>query len=106
MSALNILCAQLTRDLFAIAKFLFVLISRFDPQYFPEGAPYTSSKPSLASHCRVLPPGGFNGMIPEPFLVYSESLLASGGSAEPKAIRALSVLSSPSTVSISPPPEK
>jgi len=25
MSAINVLCAQLTRDLFAIAKFLFIL---------------------------------------------------------------------------------
>ena len=30
MSALNVLCAQLTRDLFAIAKFLFDHVVKFD----------------------------------------------------------------------------
>ena len=30
MSALNVLCAQLTRDLFAIAKFLFDHVMKFD----------------------------------------------------------------------------
>jgi len=28
MNALNVLCAQLTRDLFAIAKFLFLFLGR------------------------------------------------------------------------------
>jgi len=35
MSALNVLCAQLTRDLFAIAKFLFVTpFTRLSPSSF------------------------------------------------------------------------
>jgi len=37
MNALNVLCAQLTRDLFALAKFLFFLTKRYDS--IPTGTP-------------------------------------------------------------------
>jgi len=33
------------------------------------------NRPHPMSHCRVLPPGEFNGMIPGQLAVYSESLM-------------------------------
>ena len=33
IDALNVLCAQLTRDLFAIAKFLFIVVMRSRPLF-------------------------------------------------------------------------
>ena len=43
IDALNVLCAQLTHDLFAIAKFLFKAAPFFDAEYLTNGSRYGHS---------------------------------------------------------------
>ena len=44
---------------------------------------FRQSKPHLTLHCRVLPPGEFNGKIPESLPVYRESIIMTTVTASP-----------------------